>query len=111
MFRAEHEFDRARGRMARDLRTMISDGEDLLKAAASVSGEGFSFARAKFEKKLRSAGAALADASQPAYDRTRETAAIAVDYARGNPWTTAAGVAIAAAVWIGFLLRASADKR
>src|ERR1700694_1074121 len=102
MDQAMHEFDRARGRMAGDFRTMITDSEDLLKAAATVSGEGFTAARTKFEEKLRSAKAALADASQPAFDRTRETAAVADDYVRGNPWI-AVGVAIAAGELIGFL--------
>ena len=100
--RAVDEFDRARGRMAGDLKTMITDSEDLLKAAATVSGEGFTAARTKFEEKLKSAKAALADASQPVFDKTRETAAVADDYVRGNAWT-AIGVAIAAGVLIGFL--------
>ena len=102
MDRAVHEFDRAKGRMAGDFRTIITDSEDLLKAAATVSGEGFTAARTKFEEKLKSAKAALADASQPVFDKTRETAAVADDYVRGNAWT-AIGVAIAAGVLIGFL--------
>ncbi len=102
MDRAVDEFERARGRMAGDFRTMISDSEDLLKAAATVSGEGFTAARTKFEEKLRRAKATLADASQPVFDRTRETAAVANDYVHGNPWT-AIGVAIATGALIGFL--------
>ena len=103
MDRAVHEFERARGRMAGDFRTMIADSEDLLKAAATVSGEGFTAARTKFEEKVRSAKATLADASQPVFDKTRETAAVADDYVHGNPWT-AVGVAIAAGVLLGFLV-------
>lgn len=72
MDRALDEFERARGRMAGDFRTMITDSEDLLKAAATVSGEGFTAARAKFEEKLRRAKATLADASQPVFDKTRK---------------------------------------
>ncbi len=102
MNRAVDKFERARGRMAGDFRNMISDSEDLLKAAATVSGEGFTAARAKFDEKLKSAKAALADASQPLFDRTRETAAVADDYVHDNPWTTV-GVAMAAGVLIGFL--------
>ena len=45
MDRALHNFDRAKGRMAADFRSMISDSEDLLKAAAGVSGEGFRLRR------------------------------------------------------------------
>jgi len=51
---------------------------------------------------IRGVKATLADASQPVFDRTRETAAVADDYVRGNPWTAVA-VAIAAGVLIGFL--------
>ena len=96
------QFEQARGRVAGDFRAMIADGEDLLKAAATVSGEGFAAARTKFEGKLKSAKAALADASQPVLDKTRESAAAADDYVRGNPWT-AVGVAVAAGALIGFL--------
>ena len=102
MDRAVNEFDRAKSRMAGDFRTMITDSEDLLKAAATVSGEGFAAARTKFEDKLRRAKATLADASQPVFDRTRESAAAADNYVHGNPWT-AVGVAIAAGVLIGLL--------
>jgi ElaB/YqjD/DUF883 family membrane-anchored ribosome-binding protein len=100
--RAIDEFDQARGRMAGDFKTMIADSEELLKAAATLSGEGFAAARAKFEEKLRSAKTRLADASQPMLDKTRETAAAADEYVRGNPWTTA-GIALAAGVLIGSL--------
>ena len=100
--RTVSEFNRARGRMAGDFRTMITDSEDLLKAAATVSGEGFTAARTKFEENLRRAKATLADASQSVFDRTKETAAVADDYLHGNPWT-AVGVAIAAGALLGFL--------
>jgi ElaB/YqjD/DUF883 family membrane-anchored ribosome-binding protein len=90
MDRALHDFDRAKGRMAADFRTMINDSEDLLKAAASVSGEGFGAARSKFEERVKSAKAMLADAAPPAY-------------IRGNPWTTV-GIAVAAGLLIGFLV-------
>ena len=102
MNRAVDAFDLAKGRMAGDFRTMINDSEDLLKAAATVSGEGFAVARSKFEEKLRRAKATLADASQPVFNRTKETVAVTDDYVHGNPWT-AVGVAIAAGVLIGFL--------
>ena len=102
MNRAVDAFDLAKGRMAGDFRTMINDSEDLLKAAATVSGEGFAVARSKFEEKLRRAKATLADASQPVFNRAKETVAVTDDYVHGNPWS-AVGVAIAAGVLIGFL--------
>lgn len=102
MQRSVQEFERARSRMVGDLKTIITDGEDLLKAATTASGDGFSLAKAKFEKKLQTAKASLIDVSQPAFDRTREAADSATDYMRGNPWTTA-GIVIVAGVLIGML--------
>ncbi len=96
------EFNRARTRMAGDIRSVIADGEDLLKAAAEVSGEGFAAARQKFEKKLGSAKARLADASQAAVEKTRETATAANRYVHDNPWP-AIGVAAVAGILIGLL--------
>lgn len=90
MNRALHEFDRARGQMAADFKTMINDSEDLLKAAATVSGEGFGVARTKFEERLKSAKATLAHAARP-------------DYIRANPWS-AVGIAVAAGLLLGFVV-------
>ena len=98
MNRAVDEFERAKVRMSGDLRTMINDSEDLLKAAATVSGEGFTAARTKFEEKLKRAKTALADASQPVLEKARQAHA----YVHGSPWTFI-GVAAAAGMLIGFL--------
>ncbi len=96
------EFNRAKSRMASDIKTVITDGEDLLKAAASVSGAGFAAAREKFDEKLSSARARLVDASRPAIDKARRTASAANGYVHGNPWTVI-GVAVVAGALIGFL--------
>jgi ElaB/YqjD/DUF883 family membrane-anchored ribosome-binding protein len=85
-----NQLDKAKGRLAADFKSMISDSEDLLRAAAGVSGEGFGVARSKFEERLKSAKAMLADASQP-------------EYIRSNPWTSV-GIAVAAGLVLGFLV-------
>jgi ElaB/YqjD/DUF883 family membrane-anchored ribosome-binding protein len=92
------EFNRAKGKMADDLKMIVSDGEDLLKAAANASGEGFTAARAKFAEKVMSAKAKLADVSQPMVEKARQ----ADDYVHGSPWTVI-GVAAAVGMLIGFL--------
>jgi len=81
---------------------MVADGEDLLRVAATASGEGFTAARAKFEEKLGNAKTMLADAAQPVLERAGEAAGAANRYVRGNPWT-AVGVAVAVGALIGFL--------
>lgn len=96
------EFNQAKGKMAGDIKTVIADGEDLLKAAANVSGAGLAAAREKFDETLSSAKGRLVDASRPAIDKARSTAAAVDGYVQGNPWTVIA-VAVAAAALIGFL--------
>ena len=93
------EFTRARGKMADDLKMIVSDGEELLKAAANASGEGFTAARAKFAETVVSAKAKLADVSQPALEKARQ----ADEYVHGSPWT-AIGVAAAFGLLIGYLV-------
>ena len=96
------EFSQAKGKMASDIKTVIADGEDLLKAAANVSGAGFAVAREKIDKKLSSAKARLVDASRPAIDKARRTATAANGYVHSNPWTVI-GVAAAVGALLGFL--------
>lgn len=96
------ELDRAKGKMIVDLRTMIADSEELLKAVTTASDEGFTGMRTKFEEKMRNAKHALADMSQPVFDRTKASAAAANDYVHNNPWTVI-GVGVAAGVLAGLL--------
>lgn len=96
------QLDQAGSRIAADFRAMIADSEDLLKAAATMSGDGLAAARVKFEEKVARAKTALAEASQPMLDKTRETAAAANGYVREHPWS-AIGVAVAAGLLVGFL--------
>jgi len=98
MGHAATEFNRAKGKMADDLRMIVSDGEELLRATANASGEGFTTARAKFSEKVTSAKAKLADLSQPVV----EGAGRANDYVHDNPWA-AVGAAAAIGMLIGFL--------
>jgi ElaB/YqjD/DUF883 family membrane-anchored ribosome-binding protein len=102
MDKAMDKFDGARDRMAGDFRAMINDSEDLLKAAAVVSNESFRAARTKFEERVKSAKASLAETSQPLLEQTRETVVAANKYVRANPWT-AVGIAVAVGVLFGFI--------
>jgi len=97
-----NEFNRAKSKVAGDIKSVITDTEDLLKAAAEVSGDGFAIARGKCEEKLGSAKARLADASQAAVEQTRDTATAANRFVHDNPWPVI-GVAAVAGLLIGFL--------
>jgi ElaB/YqjD/DUF883 family membrane-anchored ribosome-binding protein len=97
------EFTQAKGKMAGDIKTVIADGEDLLKAAANVSGASLAAARDEFKEKLGVARARLVDAAQPAIDKAKSTAAAANGYVRGNPWT-AIGFAVGVGALIAYLV-------
>lgn len=97
-----NHIDRAGSRIAGDLRAMIADGEELLRAVGAASGDSFAEARATFESRLVRARAALAEAAQPLTESTRRTASDMDQTLRGNAWT-AVGIAIAAGVAIGLL--------
>ena len=96
------EFNQAKGKLASDIKTVITDGEDLLKSAANASTAGIAVAREKFGEVLGSAKNKLADASRPAVDKARKTAVAANSYVHGNPWRVL-GIAVAASAVIGFL--------
>lgn len=102
MEQSTEAFNQVKGKMACDIKTVISDGEDLLKAAANVSSAGFAVAKEKIDEKLCSAKDRLVDASRPVVDKARRTAVAANHYVHGNPWAVI-GFAVAASALIGFL--------
>jgi ElaB/YqjD/DUF883 family membrane-anchored ribosome-binding protein len=87
--------------MAGDFRSILLDSEDLLKAVAAASGDSFAEARGNLEGKLARAKSALADATQPVLDKSREAAACTDAAVRDNAWA-AVGLAMAAGALIGF---------
>ena len=103
MEQAIGEFNRTKGKMVDDFKSIVSDADDLLRATAKVSGEGFNLTRAKFEEKIKTAKASLAEAEQIVVDKAKQAATATDDYVKGNPWT-AVGMAAGVGVLIGFLV-------
>jgi ElaB/YqjD/DUF883 family membrane-anchored ribosome-binding protein len=93
-----------RERLVSDLKTLVSDAEELLKATASQAGERISEARQKIEQSLIEGKKALADAESTLRKKSKECAEIADDYVRENPWG-AVGIAAAVGLAIGLLIR------
>lgn len=86
-----------------DLRLVVTDAEDLLRATAGQAGEKVSAARARAEKSIDAAKARIAQAGYAAVEQTREAAKATDDYVHDNPWA-AVGVAAAVGVVIGILI-------
>ena len=91
---AEAEVEKVtRGKLVEDLKAVVADAEELLKASASHTGERIAAARAKAEESLKAAKARLDEQEGAVMAKTR---AAAEDYVRANPWK-AVGIAAGAA--------------
>lgn len=86
-------------KLVHDLRTVMGDAEELLKATSSQSGEHIVRIRARAEESLRTASRRIKDMTQAAEAGAHEVDA----QVRENPWT-ALGVAIGVGVVLGLLL-------
>ncbi len=91
-------------KLVSDLKNLVADAEELLKATASQAGEKISEARQKIEQSLVEGKKALAEAEETVLAKSKECAAMADDYVRENPWT-AVGVAAGVGLVLGLLMR------
>ena len=90
-------------KLMEDLRLVVSDAEELVRATAGQAGEKVSNARARAEESIRAAKTGIADAGHLAAEHSREAAKAADDYVRENPWA-AVGIAAGVGVLIGLLI-------
>ncbi len=86
-----------------DFRDLISEGEALLRSAASLSGDALAEAREQFRGALAEAKVRVGETSRAAIDRGRQAASATDGYVRSNPWQ-AIGIAAALGFVIGALL-------
>jgi len=96
----------AKEKLVGDLKTLIGDAEELLKASANQAGEKFSVARQKIEQSLVEGKKSLADAEKLLVKKSKEAADVADDYVRENPWG-AVGIAAGVGIVLGLLIRRS----
>ena len=83
------------GELMEDLRAVVADAEELLKATADQTGERIAAARGKAEESLKAARARLEEQEAAVMAKTKAAAKATEDYVRANPWK---GLGIAAAV-------------
>ena len=91
-------------RLMGDLRSLIGDAEELLKATTSQAGEKIAVARQRIEQSVIEGKKALADAEQVVIKKSKECAEIADDYVREKPWS-AVGIAAGLGLVLGLLIR------
>lgn len=93
----------ARDRLAEDMRMLIRDSEELLRAAQRQSGEQILAARDRLESSLRQAREKLDRAEDAFEERTRDTVRRTNGYIHDHPWT-AMSVAAGTGILMGILL-------
>jgi ElaB/YqjD/DUF883 family membrane-anchored ribosome-binding protein len=92
----------SREKLMGDLRTVMADAEELLRATASQTGERIVAIRARAEESLKAAKARLLEQEEAALAKTKEAAKAADEYVRANPWK-AVGIAALAGLILGIL--------
>lgn len=91
-------------KLVADLKGVVTDADDLLREVAGSAVGEFATARSRIESRLVHAISRLDKARMVVAERTRETADAADEYMRDNP-RKVLGIAVAAGLVIGFLLR------
>ena len=95
--------DVSKEKLVADLKVVVADAEELLRATASQAGEKVAAARERIQASLATAKVKLTDAERVLVDKTKETAKAADEYVRENPWQ-AVGIAAAAGLVLGVLI-------
>ena len=90
-------------KLVSDLKVVIADAEELLRATASTAGEKVSAARTKMEESVRVAKVKLAQAQGVMVDQAKAAAEATDDYVHAHPWK-AVGFAVAIGVIFGMLI-------
>ena len=95
--------DVSKQKLVADLKVVVADAEELLRATAAQAGEKVSAARERIQASLATAKVKLTDAARALLDKTKETAKVADEYVRENPWQ-AVGAAAVAGLVLGVLI-------
>ena len=90
-------------RLVSDLRVVISDTEELLRATAGAAGEKAGELRERIAIRLRDAKERLADLEAALVDKTKAAARATDDFVHEEPWK-AVGVAAAVGLALGVLI-------
>lgn len=86
-------------KLVTDIRAVIADAEEILKATAEQTGEKIANLRARVQDRLLGARIRLDAAEAALIDKTRAAARAADDYVHESPWQ-----AVGIGVGVGFLL-------
>ena len=90
-------------KLVSDLKVVITDAEELLRATASQAGEKVAAARVRIQESMEDAKRRMADLGSAAGDQARIAARATDDFVHENPWK-AVGIGAALGVILGMLI-------
>ena len=93
-------------KLVSDMKVVVSDAEEILRATAGVAGEKMVDLRERIAERLRDAKLRLADAEAALVDKTKAAARATDDYVHDNPWKS-----VGVAAGVGFLLGLLVNRR
>ena len=93
----------SREKLVDDFATVLAEAEEMLKRAATETGDKARDLRSQVETKLLRAKLRLQEIEGEAVDRAKAAARVTDDYVHDNPWQ-AIGVAAAIGLVIGLML-------
>jgi ElaB/YqjD/DUF883 family membrane-anchored ribosome-binding protein len=93
------ELARTKDDLVNEFKTLINEGEELMRQTSNLSGDALALARERFRARLADARVRMNDLGGIARERGREAARLADDYVRESPW-----ISVGAAAGLGFLL-------
>ena len=95
--------DVSKEKLVADLKVVVADAEELLRATASQAGEKVVAARERIQASLATAKVKLTDAERALLEKSKLAAKATDEYVRENPWQ-AVGVAAVAGLVLGILI-------
>lgn len=100
---ATTENDVSKEKLMQDLRVVVADAEELLRATAGQAGEKVAAARERIQENLATAKERLVATEQAVAAKARQAAQATDDYVHENPWK-AVGIAAGAGLIVGMLI-------
>lgn len=93
----------SKDKLIADLKVVVSDADELLRATAGQAGEKVSELRSKLQDNLAHARASLAEAQVAAIEKAKAVGRATDDYVHENPWKSV-GIAAGVGFVIGLLI-------
>jgi ElaB/YqjD/DUF883 family membrane-anchored ribosome-binding protein len=90
-------------RLIADMKVVVSDAEELLRATASQAGDKVVELRGKIQDNLAKAKASLTEAQAAMVDKAKEVGHATDEYVKDNPWKSV-GVAAGIGFIVGLLI-------